>query len=80
MGLIKKKDKAEIPSKKVGLGIMMEEIKRKQEEMGLRNMEEGVSIPIYLTDLKNMEKAFKSLLFLKYPQSKKNNQAFLKRE
>jgi hypothetical protein len=31
---------------------MMEEIKRKQEEMGLRNMEEGVPIPIYLTDLK----------------------------
>jgi hypothetical protein len=56
MGLIKKKDKAEIPSKKVGLGKMMEEIKRKQEEMGLRNMEEGAPIPIYLTDLKNMEK------------------------
>jgi hypothetical protein len=56
MGLIKKKDKAEIPSKKVGLGIMMEEIKRKQEEMGLRNMEEGAPIPIYLTNLKNMEK------------------------
>ena len=28
---------------------MMEEIKRKQEEMGLRNMEEGVPIPIYFS-------------------------------